>query len=168
MKTTVTPLALGLLLLGTVPAPAQEVVTSGTVTAVSRQDGGLTLLPGASQRPVYFRELHRARLLFGSGKRATFADFREGQLATVYYTRRADRWYVVKVVLADPSVVAYPAMPPGGLTTAERRGTTSRAATDGDITTQPGSKARIDRDITTQPGSKDPSDSDITKRTDRR
>jgi hypothetical protein len=38
----------------------------------------------------------------------------------------------------------------------------SRAANDGDITTQPGSRALIDNDITTQPGSKAAIDNDIT------
>jgi len=61
--------------------------------------------------------------------------------------------------LLIPNLVV-PATP---LTHAEDKALDSKAANDGDITTNPGVKARIDRDITTQPGRKDPTDPDITK-----
>jgi hypothetical protein len=71
--------------------------------------------------------------------------------------------YSPVVVIPDANLYV-PGVP---LTAAERSALNSRAANDGDITTNPGVKARIDRDITTQPGRKDPFDRDITKRRDR-
>lgn len=162
-------LALVLIVGSAFSVQAQAPSTTGTVTAFSREDGALTIVPGGSNRPVHFREMKRARYTFGSGKRASFDSLHEGQVVTVHYLRRGDRWYVANVVLPNPKDTIYPAMPPSGYVTADRRASTSRAATDRDITTQPGTKARLDRDITTQPGSTDPrTNKDITKRPDNR
>lgn len=147
------------------PVWAQAPSTTGTVTAFSRETGQLTVLPGSSNRPVHFRDMKRARYVYGSGRRASFDHLEQGQVITVEYIRRGDRWYVGHVMLPNPDQRAYPAMPPGGFVSSERRAATGRAANDRDITTQPGTKARIDRDITTQPGTTDPrTNTDITKR----
>lgn len=169
MKLCPALLSLALIVGAALPARAQAPSTTGTITAFSRETGELTVLPGGGNRPVYFREMKRARYYYGSGRRTTFDYLQEGQVITVEYTRRGDRWYVGRVVLPNPNDRAYPAMPPSGLVSAERRAATGRAANDGDITTQPGTKARLDRDITTQPGRTDPrTNTDITKRPDNR
>jgi hypothetical protein len=77
-----------------------------------------------------------------------------------YYPAYNRYWYPPWIVIPDPNLFV-PATP---LTQGETRALNSKAAHDGDITTNPGVKARIDRDITTQPGKKDPSDRDITKK----
>lgn len=161
---------LSALLLGVAAsAIAQAPSTTGTVMALSRETGHVTVLPGSSQRPLYFRDMKRARYLYGSGRRASFDNLRAGQVVTVEYLHRGNAWYVGRVILPNPTDRPYPQMPPGGLVTAERRATTSRAANDRDITTHPGTKARIDGDITTQPGRTDPyTNTDITKRPDNR
>jgi hypothetical protein len=75
---------------------------------------------------------------------------------TVQYAERGERWYISKVLVPEPNP------PVVGAPIYTERGETSRAATDGDITTQPGKKATIDNDITTQPASKATIDNDIT------
>jgi hypothetical protein len=162
-------LLLALVIGSLLPARALAQSTTGTVTAFSRETGQLTVVPGGSHRPVHLRDMKRAVYLYGSGRRASFDNLQEGQVITVEYVRRGDRWYVGKVVLPNPTDRPYPAMPPGGLDVATRRASTSRAASDRDITTQPGSKARFDGDRTTQPGTTDPrTNTDITKRPDNR
>ena len=77
-----------------------------------------------------------------------------------YYSSYSRYWYPPWIVRPDANLF----VPAGPLTSAETKALSSKAAHDGDITTNPGVKARIDRDITTKPGRKDPFDRDITKR----
>lgn len=95
-------------------------------------------------------------ILSGSAARAQSA-------SESYYPSYHYRYPSVIVVIPDANLYV-PGVP---LTSAETRALNSKAANDGDITTNPGVKARIDRDITTQPGRKDWFDRDITKRRDR-
>ena len=150
-----------------ISAAAQAPGTTGTVIVLSREAGWVTIMPGGSQRPVYFRNMQRARYVYADGRRASFHHIDEGQIVTVQYTRRGNQWYVGQVILPNSSSGGrYPGLPPS-LSAVERSGL--RAATDRDITTQPGSKATTDRDITTQPGRTDPrTNTDITKRPDNR
>jgi hypothetical protein len=101
--------------------------------------------------------MERANIFSADGKPALTTDLQPGMQVTVQYAERGNRWYISKVMVAEPrnnTVVGAP--------TNVDRALTQKAAKDGDITTQPGSKAAVDNDITTQPGSKAAIDNDIT------
>lgn len=140
-------------------------ITTGTVTAVAKEKGSLTVLSEQTQRPINYTGMDKAVVLFASGKVATLADVTVGQTVTIEYAMRGRKPVVAKLLIPDskPVVQANPVP----LTPGERRALDSRALRDNDPTTQPGSKAHIDNDITTQPGKKDPRDPDITKTTDK-
>ena len=137
-------------------------VTTGTVTAVAKEAGTLTVMSDQTHGPLNYTGMDKVVVMYGSGKTATLADVVVGQLVTVEYAVRDGKTVTTKLMLPDPK----PALPPFNplpLTAAERHALDSKAAKDNDITTQPGSKARLDNDITTKPGKKDPTDPDITK-----
>lgn len=165
MKTTLTnSLVTTALLLAWMPANvlAGGAVTTGTVTAVVKEAGTLTVMSDQTHGPLNYTGMDKITVMFGSGKAATLADVAVGQMVTVEYAVRDGKTVTTKLMLPDPKPVV-PLTNPVPLTAAERKALDSKAAKDNDITTQPGSKARLDNDITTKPGKKDPTDPDITK-----
>jgi hypothetical protein len=166
MKAPFLFLSVAILTLTAVSAFAQVSVTTGTVTAVVKESGAVTVLSDQTHRPISYTAMDKAVVQFASGKVATIADVAVGQHVAVEYTVNGNALLVGKFLLPDPKPAAPVANAPA-LATGERKGLTSKAARDNDITTQPGSKARTDRDITTQPGTKDPKDSDITRKRDK-
>lgn len=154
-------------------APAQEVlgsekvvsgpISTGTVVALDPQNATMIVQSNETRGPITFYGMNKARVETGSGRVVTFADVQPKMPVTVHYTPVEGRWFVGRVLIPDAQAVA----PVAPLTSAEEKALRSKAANDGDITTEPGVKARIDDDITTQPGKKDPLDPDITKKTDK-
>jgi hypothetical protein len=144
----------------------QSLISTGSVVSVSNQDGSLTLRVEQSGKPLLFSNMDKAPVFYADGRRATFAEIRLGEHATVYYAQAQRGWVVGKVVISNPSppVPAVGQATPSALTRAEQKALQSKAANDGDITTKPGVKARIDNDITTKPGEKDPAERDITRK----
>lgn len=148
------------------PAPAQSpatitqgVISTGRVLEVDPRNGSMILRAENTGTPLLFRHLDRAPV-FADGTRASFGHIVPMQHVTVYYQVAGDRWVVSRVLLQNPLP---PPAPVPALTPAERKALFSRAANDGDITTEPGVKARIDDDITTRPGFNDPAERDRTK-----
>ncbi|MES2569052.1 MAG: hypothetical protein V4710_03240 [Verrucomicrobiota bacterium] len=153
----------------TSPLFADALVTTGSVTALVKERGALTVLSDQTRSKIQYVGMDRAVVRFGSGKPATLADLSVGQQVTVEYATVEQQAIVAKLIIPDPlpPAVVPAILAPTGLLPAEARGATSRAALDNDITTQPGNKARIDNDITTNPGRNDQQAPDITKRSDR-
>ena len=147
-------------------ASAAGNITIGTVTAVARETGAITVLSEQTHKAINYNGMDKVVVQFGSGKAATFADVAVGQVVTIEYAMRAKKPVVARLLLPDPKPVVLPVKSPQ-LTQGEKRGLDSKAARDNDPTTQPGSKAQTDSDITTKPGKKAPSDSDPTKTTDK-
>ncbi len=137
-------------------------VTTGTVTAVVKEAGTLTVMSDQTHGPLNYTGMDKVMVMFASGKTATLADVAVGQMVTVEYALRDGKTVTTKLMLPDPKP-AVPLTNPIPLTAAERHALDSKAAKDNDITTQPGIKARLDNDITTKPGKKDLTDPDITK-----
>ncbi len=145
-------------------------VSTGKVITVDSKNGAMTIFSEQTRGPITFYGLSEATVQTNDGTPATFATIRADMPVTVHYATRDGRLVVSKVSIADPNATA-PAVvtAPGTLPTAPLIPTpratlplANPALTDGDITTQPGSKARIDNDITTQPGMKARTDNDIT------
>jgi hypothetical protein len=157
------------------PVCAQEVpasekivagpISTGSVVSANRQDGVMVILSTETRGPITFHGMNKARVETRSGRLATFADVQPKMPVTVYYTPVEGRWYVGRVLIPDTQTAV--ATTSSELTSGEQKALRSKAANDGDITTEPGVKARIDDDVTTQPGKKDPRDSDITKKSDK-
>ena len=141
-------------------------VTTGTVSAVVKETGALTVLSEQTQKPIKYTGMDNAVVQFGSGRVATLADVVVGQVVTIEYAMRGKKAVVARLLLPDPKPVVVPGNP-AQLTPSEKRGLDSKAARDNDPTTQPGSKAQTDNDITTKPGKKAPADPDPTKTTDK-
>jgi hypothetical protein len=162
MKVFLSSLATILLIAGS--ALAQGIFTSGTITAYSRETGQLTLQRDSRLKPLVFQRMNNVPVMLASGEMIPTTELWAGQKATVHWEKAGNHWIVSKVVVAEvaPRVRQRPIQV--ALPRAERWALTSKAATDRDITTQPGAKAIIDRDITTQPGTKQPWDRDITKK----
>jgi hypothetical protein len=140
-------------------------VSTGSVVSIDRPGGLMVILSTETRGPITFFGMDKARIETRTGRVATFADLQPKMPVTVYYTPVEGRWYVARVLIPEPQAV--PAAAGSELTSGEQKALRSKAANDGDITTEPGVKARIDDDITTQPGKKDPRDPDITKKTDK-
>lgn len=138
----------------------ESLISTGRVLDVG-EGGSMIMRVDQSGVPLLFHRLDQTPIFFADGRRATFADIKLQQHATVYYQLAGKRWVVGKTVIANPLPSVQPAP---ALTAAELKALDSPAANDGDITTQPGAKARIDNDITTKPGSKDPAEHDITRK----
>lgn len=137
-------------------------VVRGRVVVINPQGMTVSVLQGGA--PVVFYGLERARIERTGGRVGTFAELHPGTEVIVYYAAREGRWYPQRILIPDANVVV--PSPSTVLSPGESRALDSKAANDGDITTNPGVKARIDDDITTQPGEKDPTDHDITKKRD--
>ena len=140
-----------------VVSQAQEPVSTGIVQGLVPKAGTLTLRSDQTSRPITFYGMDRANIYAADGRPAVVADLQPGMQVTVQYAVRGNRWYISKVLLSEqrPAPIA---SAPVNAEPALR----SRAATDRDITTQPGSRAAIDYDITTQPGNNAAYDNDIT------
>jgi hypothetical protein len=136
---------------------AQEPVSTGVIQGLAPKAGTLTLRSDQTTRPVTFYGMDKANIFTADGKVAKIADLQPGMKATVQYAVRENRWYVSKVILAEQRNTIVTGAPVNGDPAAR-----SKAANDGDITTQPGSKAAIDNDITTQPANRAATDGDIT------
>ena len=136
-----------------------EPVARGKIVAANPQSKVVTVLVEPGGTPVDFYGLERAQIQLARGQSGTPADLRPGSAVAVYYTSIEGRLYLQRIVIPDANLT----VPVSPLTPAENKALDSKAANDGDITTNPGVKARIDKDITTQPGKKDPADPDITK-----
>lgn len=171
----------------TTVATAQQPVTTGTVVGVSKEEGTITIRrteqPAA---PITFHGMDKTNLQMADGQVATIDGVTPGMMATVYYSQVGNKMMVSKVQVqaaragtaagvttttssptkGSSTVTTAPANPPVSSAVPITPGTAaavrSKAANDGDITTQPGSKAAVDGDITTQPGSKAAVDGDIT------
>jgi hypothetical protein len=142
---------------------AADVVVAGQITSFSKESGTLTLLPeDRANTPMVFVNMDKAPVVFATGGIGTLHDLQPGRGATIHHTVAGNRFIVSRIVLSAPTPA--PVVPAVELPSAEKRALQGKAANDGDITTQPGSKARIDRDITTQPAKKDALDRDITKK----
>jgi len=136
---------------------AQEPVSTGTVLGLAPAAGTLTIRSDQTSSALTFYGMERANIFTSDGGVAVIDNVQPGMRVTVQYAVRGNRWYISKVILPEdrpPVVLNVPAAVFPALR--------SRAANDGDITTQPGSRALIDNDITTQPGSKAAIDNDIT------
>jgi hypothetical protein len=185
MKITSLLSAAALLICSLVAAPlqAQDPVHTGTVISVSPDQGTLTLRRTETGTPVVYYGMKVANIMMNDGKVATIGNVTPGMMATVFYKLQGNQMFVSKMLIqegdgsttgnASGTAATAPAsvpaasgaaapVPAAGLTPGTAAGLTSKAARDGDITTQPGSKAATDRDITTQPGSKAATDNDIT------
>lgn len=138
-------------------------ISTGTVVALDPENATMIVQSNETRGPITFYGMNKARVETGAGRVVTFADVQPKMSVTVHYTPIEGRWFVGRVLIPDSQAVV-PAAP---LTSSEEKALRSKAANDGDITTEPGVKARIDDDITTQPGKKDPRDPDITKKTDK-
>lgn len=139
-------------------------VSTGTIMEVSPEQGTVTLRSDQNQKSLFYYRMGQTQILTAAGTPMTLDDVRPGMLATVHYTILGNRWYVGRLSVAEGPVTPLPAnlQVPPMLTVPENRALRSKAATDRDITTQPGTKAGIDNDITTQRGSKAETDNDIT------
>ena len=136
---------------------AQEPVSTGIIQGMVPKAGTLILRSDQTTRPITFYGMDRANIFTADGKAATVADLQPGMKATIQYAVRENRWYISKIILAEQrgnAVVGAPINADPALRT--------KAATDGDITTQPGAKAAVDNDITTQPANRAATDGDIT------
>ena len=147
------------------PLHAQGPVTTGTVVSVAKEGGTIIVNSTQTGKPITLYGLEKASVMNSTGTALTIADVKPGALVSVHYQPRGDRWFVSRIVVPETPAATVPAATPT-LTTSEAAALRSKAANDGDITTEPGTKARIDGDRTTQPGKKDPADPDITKRGD--
>jgi hypothetical protein len=139
-------------------------ISTGSIISFDQPTGVMVIQSAQTGGPITFYGMNKARIETKSGQRMTFTDVRPQTPVTVHYSPVEGKWYVGKVIIPEPTAV-----PVAGsdLTGAEKKALNSKAAKDGDITTEPGVKARIDDDITTQPGKKDPRDPDITKKADK-
>jgi hypothetical protein len=137
-----------------------EPVVRGKVVVANPRTNVMTVMVEPGNTPMEFYGLERASIELSRGRAGTWTELRPGTTVAVYYTTVDGRWYPQRILIPDANL----AVPVSPLTPAENKALDSKAANDGDITTNPGVKARIDRDITTQPGKKDPADPDITKK----
>lgn len=140
-------------------------ISTGRVTSVDGTHGTMIIQSTETRGPITFYGMSKARVETSKGQLATLQRVLPGMPVTVYYTPIEGKWHVAKVLI--PENFTAPAQPGTELTGSEVKALTSKAANDGDLTTEPGVKARIDDDITTKPGTKDPRDPDITKKTDK-
>jgi hypothetical protein len=161
---TLSFLLIAQLLLVTPRLMAQGPVTTGTVVSVTKEAGTIIVNSTQTGKPITMYGLEKAAVMNPTGTALTLADVKPGALVSVHYQPRGDRWFVSRIVVPEKAPAVPNATP--SLTVPEVAAAKSKAANDGDITTQPGTKARIDGDRTTQPGKKDPADPDITKRPD--
>ncbi len=163
MKTLITSICAAFVLIDGLFAQTtvvvNEPVARGKVVLASPQSKVLTVLVEPGGTPVDFYGLEHAQIQLPRGQLGTVADLRPGTTVAVYYTSFEGYLFPQRILIPDANLT----VPVSPLTSAESRALDSKAANDGDITTNPGVKARIDKDRTTQPGKKDPADPDITK-----
>ena len=115
-------------------------VTTGIIQEFSKENGTLTLRSEQSGvGTVTYHGMDKANVMTVAGKLGTAKDLASGMRVSVFYAKQGDRVVVSKVLIPDPAPVSLnPATPP----------VVSRAAVDGDRTTQPGkneNKTDIDR-----------------------
>jgi len=166
MKTHLLLAAAAVSLLAALPVAAQSPVSTGTVASVAKEGGTMILNSTQTGKPITFYGLDKSKIMNSTGAALTLADVKPGMLVSVHYQPQGDRWMVGRIVVpADATRPTVPASTPV-LTAGESAALKTKAANDGDITTNPSNKARIDGDRTTQPSRKDPADPDITKRGD--
>lgn len=162
------PVLAGAFLLGTAMLADAQVVTTGIVTAVESNTGLVTVRSDQTRRPMYFREMNRAKIMRSSGTPARLDDVWPGMRVTISYAQRAGRWYVGHLAIPDlPRPAAAPDVS-WNLTPGERNAIYSKAANDNDITTRPGSRAFTDGDITIRPSRRTVFENDITRRSGNR
>lgn len=166
MKTHVVLAVIAAALLRVHGLHAQTPVSTGTVASVAKDAGTMILNSTQTGKPITFYGLEKSKVMTSTGTALTLGDVKPGMLVSVHYQPQGDRWMVGRIVVPeDARRPAVPASTPV-LTTGESAALKTKAANDGDITTNPSNKARIDGDRTTQPSRKDPADPDITKRGD--
>lgn len=165
MQITAPLLALAYCLFAAPFAVAQSPVSTGTVTSIEKQAGTMVLNGSQTNKPIMFVGLEKAKVMNSTGAALALGDVKPGMLISVHYQPQGDRWIVSRIVIPADTPATVPAATPF-LTTKENAEAKTKAATDRDITTNPGVKARTDGDRTTQSAKKDPADPDITKRGD--
>jgi hypothetical protein len=79
----------------------------------------------------------------------------------VHYAQQENRWYVSRVVIADPIAAATATTGATGAAVGATAAQSGNAATDNDITTRPGQNAAGDRTVQ-PPGTNAANDGDIT------
>ena len=162
MKTPLLSIFATLQILASTAICADGPMNSGLVQSLSKEHGTLTLRTeaGTTGSIVYYG-MDKADILTASGKPAKIADISPGQRVSVFYGKRGDQWFVSRVLIPDPTpapaVLPLPATIPGPVPAI-----TSRAATDGDITTKPANSAAIDGDRTTRAPNSAATDGDRT------
>src|SRR5688500_379565 len=137
------------------PLRAQGPVTTGTVVSVAKEGGTMIVNSTQTGKPITLYGLQKASVMNPTGTALTSPDVNPGALVSVHYQPRGTRGFVSRIVVPETPPATVPAATPT-LTTAEAAAVRSKAANDGDITTEPGTKARLDGDRTPQPGKKDP------------
>jgi hypothetical protein len=166
MKTRILPILAAALIAATNSLVAQGPVNTGLVQKLSKEQGTLTLRTEQSGGgSIVYHGMDKAEILTVGGKPAGLADISLGQRVSVFYKKSGDQWLVSRVLIPEPA----PATATATATTAPAATTvapaaTSRAATDGDITTQPAKNAATDGDRTTRAPNTAATDGDRTTR----
>jgi len=153
---------------------AQGPVNTGLVQSLSKEQGTLTLRTEQSVGgSIVYHGMNKAEILTVGGKPASLADLSPGQRVSVFYKKNGDQWLVSRVLIPEPgtpsptaTATAGSAPAPTGTAAATTLApaSTSRAATDGDITTQPARNAATDGDRTTRAPNTAATDGDRTTR----
>jgi hypothetical protein len=166
MKTRILPILAAALIAATNSLVAQGPVNTGLVQKLSKEQGTLTLRTEQSGGgSIVYHGMDKAEILTVGGKPASLADISLGQRVSVFYKKSGDQWLVSRLLIPEPA----PATATATATTAPPATTvapaaTSRAATDGDITTQPVKNAATDGDRTTRAPNTAATDGDRTTR----
>jgi hypothetical protein len=165
MKTPILSIFATIQILACTAICADGPMNSGLVQSLSKEHGTLTLrTEQGTAGSIVYHGMDKADILTASGKLAKMADISPGQRVSVFYGKRGGQWVVSRVLIADPTPApAVPAAPAATATLpAPVPAVTSRAATDGDITTKPANSAAIDGDRTTRAPNSAATDGDRT------
>lgn len=165
MKTRILPIVAAALIAAGNSLVAQGPVNTGLVQNLSKEQGTLTLRTEQSGGgSIVYHGMGKAEILTAGGKPASLSDVSVGQRVSVFYKKSGDQWLISRVLIPEPAPATATTATAAPATTAVAPAATSRAATDGDITTQPAKKAATDGDRTTRAPNTAGTDGDRTTR----
>lgn len=142
------------------PAPAQELVSTGTIHEIKPETGALVMRSDQTKGLVVFEGANRSNIFRTDGVAARLEELSPGAKVTVKYAMRGNQWYISSVMLGPDSAPA--PTPQRGYPVNNDPAAYAPAYRDSDITTRPGSAAAIDNDRTTVPANSAAMDGDIT------
>ena len=96
-------------LLSISPLVAQDLVSAGTITSFSKENGKLALVPESrTGNPLLFSNMSTVPVFYASGESAPLDALHAGQTATIHYQQLGKRVVIAKITVPDPRAIRCP------------------------------------------------------------